>query len=257
LRPLQGDPYWPKWSAPWWHFLALVEAGRTDAVPQGFARRLLEHCAKHYVPFFPRTAAELPPGKDMRTDVMCFCALGCLLWAARRTGLSDDAMQAALPWAADFIARNQQSDGGWNCDEGVHARSSIVSTVPVLEYLAEKPALNEAERAMLDGGLDFLLELKLCRSRRTGRVLDETWLTPTFPRFYAYDIQRGLELVTRAAQRLSRPLPEDSVAEVRDLLARPLTPRCWPLDASTSGPHRVTSSFPLLDALGARRPDAQ
>jgi hypothetical protein len=52
---LEGDPYWPKWSAPWWHFLALVEMGRADAVPEGFARRLLKKCARHYLPFFPRT----------------------------------------------------------------------------------------------------------------------------------------------------------------------------------------------------------
>src|SRR5262249_22184163 len=74
---LRGAPYGPKWSAPWWHFLALVEAGRADAVPKGFARRLLEKCAQQYLPFFPR--GDLPPGKDARTDVMCFCALGCVL----------------------------------------------------------------------------------------------------------------------------------------------------------------------------------
>jgi hypothetical protein len=236
---LSGDPYWPKWSAPWWHFLALVEIGRADAVPVGFAKRLLEKCAQHYLPFFPRTAAELPPGKDARTDVMCFCALGCVLSAALRTGLSEPEVNAALPWARDFIAKNQQLDGGWNCDEGVHARSSIVSTVPVLEYLVEKP---ELERAMLDRGLTFLLELKLCRSRSTGRLLNEDWLTPAFPRFYEYDLQRGLDVATRAAKRLGRQLPPfDDVPRAGT--------RTWALGGSTRGPHGVTSSFPLLDAL--------
>lgn len=236
---LSGDPYWPKWSAPWWHFLALVEAGRADAVPRGFARRFLEKCARHYLPFFPRTPEELPAGKDAKHDVMCFCALGCVMSAALRTGLSDDEANAALPWAHDFIARNQQADGGWNCDEGVHARSSIVSTVPVLEYLVEKPQL---ERAMLERGLDFLLGLKLCRSRSTGRLLNEDWLTRAFPRFYEYDLQRGLDVAARVAQRLNRTLPafED--------VPRPGT-RNWALDRGTRGPHGVTTSFPLLDAL--------
>jgi hypothetical protein len=242
---LRGDPYWPKWSAPWWHFLALVEAGRADAVPRGFAHRLLEKCAAHYLPFFPRTPEQLPPGKDARTDVMCFCALGSVLTASLLTGLTESEIEAALPWAPAFIAQNQQGDGGWNCDEGVHARSSVVSTVPVLEYLVEKPTL---ERERLDRGLTFLLELKLCRSRTTGRLLNEDWLTRAAPRFYEYDVLRGLDVAERAAKRLGRELPD--LSDVRALV-KP-GHRNWALGQGTRGPHGVTTSFPLLDVLSQR-----
>jgi hypothetical protein len=227
---LSGDPYWPKWNAPWWHFLLLVEIGRADAVPPGFARRLLEKCARYYPPVF-----------GPRREDLCFCAAGCVLTAALKTGLSEGDVTAAWPWVFDFLKRYQQADGGWNCDEGVHARSSVVSTVPVLEFLVEKPTL---EREMMDRALTFLLELKFCRSRSTGRLLNEAWLTRARPRFYEYDVERGFDVATRAAQRLGRPAP---------VLTERLAPgtRDWVHDQSTRGPHGVTASFPLLDAVSA------
>jgi hypothetical protein len=74
---LAKDPYWPKWDSPWWHVLALKEA-RVEP-PRAAVKALVGAASGRYLRFFPKSAAELPEGKSMRTDVICFCALGSLL----------------------------------------------------------------------------------------------------------------------------------------------------------------------------------
>ena len=78
------DPYWPKWDSPWWHVLALREAGQPELVPREVLVELAEAATRHYLPFFPRPPEVLPPGKSARTDVIargsraprCVCGPG-------------------------------------------------------------------------------------------------------------------------------------------------------------------------------------
>jgi hypothetical protein len=220
LASIARDPYWPKWDSPWWHVLALREAG--VAAPPELVAALCAASERHYLTIFPRAPEALPEGKSMRTDVMCFCALGSLLCAAHGV--------ATIRWADDFIVKYQLPDGGWNCDEDSHV-SSIVSTVPVLEYLVTRPAL----RPVLDRGLQYLLERGLFRSKRTGAVIEEAWLAPALPRFYDYDALRGLTLLKRCGV----PLPAEALARVRPLRVRTRT-------FTAAEP-----SFALADALNA------
>src|SRR5512138_3218104 len=74
---LEKDPYWPKWHSPWWHLLALREAGVEP--PRDAVRAVVGAATRRYLPFIPKSEAELPPGKSLRYDVWCFCALGSLL----------------------------------------------------------------------------------------------------------------------------------------------------------------------------------
>jgi hypothetical protein len=219
------DPYWPKWDSPWWHVLALREAGQPELVPREVLVELVEAATRHYLPFFPRPPEVLPPGKDARTDVICFCALGSLLCAADRV--------ATIPWADDFIVRYQLPDGGWNCDED----SRVVSTVPVLEYLLTRPGL----MPVLERGMTYLLERGPFRSKRTGAVIDEAWLRPSLPRFYQYDVLRGLRLVARWG---GAPIPREALEHLR-----PLRVRSWPLSDEARRQHGAESSFPLCDVL--------
>jgi hypothetical protein len=159
---------------------------------------------------------------------MCFCAVGSLLCAADGV--------ATIPWADDFIVRYQLPDGGWNCDEDSRV-SSIVSTVPVLEYLLTRPGL----RPVLERGMTYLLERGLFRSKRTGAVIDEAWLHPSLPRFYQYDVLRGLRLVARWG---GAPIPREALERLR-----PLRVRSWPSSDEARREHGAESSFPLCDAL--------
>src|SRR5512142_945453 len=159
------DPYWPKWHAPWWHVLALEDAGRLDAVPEATLRALMERAREHFVPFFPRDAAELPPGKDLWLHVVCHCALATLLRLLLARGLDGE---AGIPWARGWYARYRLPDGGFNCDEQAYAkrepRSSLSSTVPPLEYLlalGDRRPLGAEEQDLLDRGAAYLLAHRL------------------------------------------------------------------------------------------------
>jgi len=206
--------------------LALREAGVEP--PRAAVKALVSAAARHYLPFFPKSAAELPPGKSMRTDVICFCALGSLLQLGE-----------PIAWADEFLTRYQQSDGGWNCDEK-SAQSSIVSTVPVLEYLVER----DPRDLRVERGMAYLFSTRLYRSRRTRQVLDREWVSPSRPRCYAYDVWRGLKLVARWSERTGQRPPREAIAEALAVVCSPVQvqPRDW------SG-HSVDSSFPLADAL--------
>ncbi|MBL8957574.1 MAG: hypothetical protein JNK82_42765 [Myxococcaceae bacterium] len=219
------DPYWPKWHSPWWHVMAVREAG--FEVPREALVALCEAAERHYLRSFPRAPEVLPPGKSPKTDVVCFCALATLLEAAEGV--------ATVSWADDFIVRYQLPDGGWNCDEHSHV-SSIVSTVPVLEYLHGRPAL----RQVAERGLEYLLWKQLFRSQRSGAVLDPAWLVPSVPRFYEYDLLRGLLLL----KRYGVPPPTEALEALNRTELR-----CWPLSAAAREGNGVESSFPLLEAL--------
>ena len=250
--------YWPKWDSPWWHVLALIEAGHVEQIPKATLLAIYAACQHDLLPFFPTSPEQLPPGTDPRIAIPCHCQLGCLLEAAPRADTLD-VVHTHLPWARDWFQRYQLPDGGWNCDEAAYTReqprSSVVSTVVVLEHLVAKPDLSETERGMLERGMQFLLELRLFRSRRTGAILDEDWLVPTLPRFYEYDLLRGLRLVAAwiklrgfRTEQLDHTLSE-AVRHVDRFFASHRAPRGWATDERTRKPHGVETTFPLLDVL--------
>jgi hypothetical protein len=260
------DPYWPKWHSPWWHVLALEEAGHLDAVPAGVLLALMERTRQHFVPSFPVDPSELPAGKDWWLDVICPGALSTLLRVLLMRGIDGE---AGIPWARGWLVRYPLPDGGFNCDEKAYARreprSSILSTLPPLEYLlalGERRALAVPELAVLDRGAAYLLAHQLVCSVRTGHVVRADWLVPSRPRFYEYDALRGLAFVVRWAERYRRPVVRRSIAVARGELGRRLWPdgdravRRWhdqqQTRLSTSpgedgwGP---VTTFPLLGAL--------
>lgn len=143
--------------------------------------------------------------------------------------------------------------------------SSMVSTLPPLEAMlgsTERPFTPE-ETAFLDAGANYLLQRRLCRSLSKGALIDESWLTPTFPRFYEYDVLRGLRFLLGWARRLSRPLPWSAIEEVVRHLHEAFTgdtvePRDWArqqltLPAVGRAPLTPASLFPLLEE--ALRPE--
>ena len=229
LAALDADPYWPKWTTPWWGFLLLVEMGLAHRVPATLVDAMATAIDGHYVRGFPLREEDLPPGatEPMRI-IICHCALGSVWRMLASCGLDVD---ERIPWFRPWVARYQLPDGGFNCDEAAYLRprphSSVVSTLPVLEALLDFGNAEEdaAVAAVLDRGAEYLIQRRLCRSlSKGGTLMDPTWLAPDFPRFYEYDVLRGLSFLASWAERRGRPLPLDAVEESLQAVHSRLSP---------------------------------
>ncbi|MDE2292311.1 MAG: hypothetical protein KGL53_09535 [Elusimicrobia bacterium] len=212
---LRRDPYWPKWDSPWWHMTLLWEMDEAARIPRRAAETLADTVSSHYLKVFPLREGELPPGADPYRHILCHCALGTAWQVLEACGIS---ASERLPWARPWLARYRLPDGGWNCDEAAYTRatprSSVVSTLPVLEVLLSLPDRTAQEEAMLDEGADYLLARSLFRSlSKGGAVIDAAWLKPAFPLFYEYDVLRGLAFLARWGRLRGRELPPASVRD--------------------------------------------
>lgn len=256
------DPYWPKWNSPWWHAVALWEIGLAHRIPTGLLTHLAETASRHYLHEFPLKEEDVPPGKDTYRDIICHCALGTLL---RLMHECDVDVMRHFSWTWEWLSRYQLPDGGYNCDEQAYSRerpvSSIVSTVPMLE------ALVELERGgfdlpvrLADGAAEHVLSHRFCRSVRTGAVLRAEWPTPLFPRFYEYDVLRGLAAVCEWMALRQAWDRRPALAEARNMMEpwfqATTSHRAQPADQFSLVPNRAggwdsgrASGFPLLSVL--------
>jgi len=216
-RSIEWDVYWPKWHAPWWHMLLLFELGEARRIPEPATRWMLDGLKALKVKTFPFSAADLPPGADIFKDSVCHCALGCIYQVLAAAGVDVD---AELPWIQQWFFRYQMADGGLNCDNGSYlvegeAPSSMVGTVAPLEamLLGDRVSPPSSARAtFVDRAGAFLIERRLLlgsRSRHNAaeREREPIWLLPCFPRFYLYDVLRGLRVLTRWAELQEAALP--------------------------------------------------
>jgi hypothetical protein len=214
---LHADPYWPKWDSPWWHMTLLYEMGLADKIPDRALDAFQSVARKHYIDVFPLKEEEIPEGCDTTRNICCFCALGTAMQIFESRGIRSDEV---MPWARSWFERYQINDGGYNCAEEVYLRdtprSSIVSTVPMLEALLKLSdrGLSDEESQFLDRGIQYLLERRLFKSlSKQDAVIDPDFLKLTFPRFYEYDVLRGLKLVTDWAIKRNKKLPWPAVEE--------------------------------------------
>jgi len=218
---IKSDPYWPKWNSSWWHMLLLHELGRTQMIPSSAIERMLSAIDSHYIHFFPFEESELPANVDATRHVACHCELGTMYQVLATYGIDVD---ARLPWIRPWFLRYQLADGGLNCDETAYIRklknSSVVSTLPALEAVLfnTQRDLSEQEVSFLNSGAKYLIERKLFRRRSTNEVIDPDWLKLTFPRFYFYDMLRGLHFLVHWADQFNTQLPIASIQETVVLL---------------------------------------
>ena len=266
LSALEQDPYWPKWTGPWWHMTLLHELGLDARIPTGIADRMSAALDTHFIHFFPFRLTDVPEGVDPYRNIICHCALGTMIQVLEGCGHD---VEGELHWAREWILRYQLPDGGLNCDEEAYVRStprsSMVSTLPPAEALllrGDRP-LNAAERRFLSGVASYLCERRLLRSvSRAGAIIDSEWLTPCFPRFYFYDVLRGLRFLAGWAKRCQEQIAWAAVSEVVIALdawfenTDELSARRTHLDRGTlaqdasGGWQRadVAATFPLLEA---------
>lgn len=224
LRSIEQDPYWPKWNSSWWHMVLLHEMGRPDLIPRKAAEALLLAMSKKYPAIY--LEKDFPAGTDPFRDVSCFCAMGTMRLVMESLGLP---FHGHLPWVRDWIIQYALPDGGLNCHPHYFAHpepaSSMVATVSVLESIIfSKLQPNSAEMRFVEKGIENLLtrELRLAypghHSNLEEKEDESDWLKLSFPRFYFYDILRGLNVVTAYSQRFKKTIPQDKIRWVQEYL---------------------------------------
>jgi len=268
LSAIALDPYWPKWDSPWWHMLLLHELGEARQIPARAAHAMAARIDR-LLHVFPIRPGDAPAGFDPHRDVACHCALGCMIPVLAACGVDVD---RALPWVKPRFVRHQMADGGLSCDEGAYlvvdeCPSSMVGTIAPFEAMLLGRDPPAEERGFLDRGARFLLGRALVFGSPTVHNAEEreaapAWRLPCFPRFYFYDVLRGLAALVRWAESTGQALPLRAVAGVAgDLVAR------FPdgivrverhahagkhtIVSGRPAPREPASSFPLLEAASA------
>lgn len=273
LASLADDSYWPKWDSPWWHMVTLYEMGEHARIPEVATRAMVAALKRLPTTTFPIQPSDLPQGVDP-WDASCHCALGCMGPLLLARGVDVD---AELPWVRGWFGRYQMADGGLNCDSDAYlikdeVASSMVGTVPPLEALLvfNRDTARDEDVTVMSKLAACMIGRGLVRGSDSKHNAEEretapTWLELTFPRFYFYDVLRGLAALVDWAVRFERPLtlaaigapiehlierfPDGAVRIGRQGFAGRTTRLRSAAGAWTRG--HPASTFPLLEAASA------
>ena len=152
-----------------------------------------------------------------------------------------------LETLADYLLREQMSDGGWNCRRPNGAtHSSVHTTISVLEglrlYELHRGRKAQAVQAAQGRGREFLLMHRLFRSDRTGEIIKPIFLRFSFPPRWHYDILRALAYF----QAVNAPSDERLGEAIAIVRSRQGEDGCWPLENNYKG-----RTYFRLERLGA------
>ncbi len=147
----------------------------------------------------------------------------------------------------DFLTGQQMNDGGFNCHSNrkgaVH--SSLHTTLSVLEGILEYSRNGYNYRTdelqkIAEESLEFILQHRLYKSDKTGKIIDEKFTRFSYPCRWRYDVMKALDYFQDA--RISYdPRMDDAL----DLLVRKRTPeKKWLLQAKHSGQTHVDMEIP-------------
>ena len=219
IRFLKSDPEFyngrcengrRKWDGAWWHMAALYEMGEVTQIPASAIARAKDLLQFHTWPTFVISTEDYPTSEadKMKMDC-CHCELAVYYMILMAFGCDLD---EELPWIREWLLKHQLPDGGLNCEPTAYThshKSSIVSTLPPLEAVlryTNRP-FTDQEAAFLDKGARYLIEHSLVCSKGSGEIIDKEWLNPCFPRFFEYDILRGMTYLVEWSERRNKPLP--------------------------------------------------
>jgi len=179
---------------------------------------------------FPIHPKDMPEGVDPYRGSPCHCQLGNVYQVFAAWGVDVD---QELPWIRPWFLRYQMADGGLNCDNEAYlvkdeVPSSMVGTIAPFEAIllhTSRPWTSEEEN-FLDKAAQFLIERKLMNGSATKhnaaaeRESAPKWLKPCFPRFYLYDVLRGLNALLIWSEKMRQPIPRESVKDVVEYLEK-------------------------------------
>lgn len=181
------------------------------------------------------------PAKTIQNSDVCIN--GMFLNYASYFGASEEDLRSVV----DFLLSEKMPDGGFNCHSNrqgaVH--SSLHTTLSVLEGILEYSRngyryriseLKEAER----NSIDFLLQHRLFRSDRTGKIIDPRMLRLSYPSRWRYDILRALDYFQSAGVHYDGRMEE----AIYILLKKQRSDGKWPLQARHPGKSHFEMEVP-------------
>ncbi|MGE7826996.1 hypothetical protein [Paenibacillus sp. NPDC093718] len=252
-----GEDTRRKWDGAWWHMAALYEMGEAKLIPESAiikAKWLLE---TQVWQTFVISADDRPTSESdkMKLDC-CHCELAVYYMILMEYGCDLD---KELPWIREWLLKHQLPDGGLNCEPEAYThskKSSMVSTLPPLEAILwhTNREFTEQEAAFLDEGARYLVEHRLVCSKQNGTVIDTEWLKPCFPRFFEYDILRGMSFLAEWSRRRNKALPVGLLVEGLERLHVFMTAKGLRIGRQVFD-HEGTwggQTFPLLEAVAGK-----
>lgn len=223
IKSLEADAYWPKWDSPWWRMLLLHEMGETKRIPEVAIKTHVATLSRMPLKIFPIHPSDMPAGINPYREYPCHCQLGNVYQVLAAWGVDVD---KDLPWIRPWLLRYQMADGGLNCDSEAYlvkdeTPSSMVGTIAAFEAIllyTPRPWTDE-EKSFIDKGAQFLIGRKLMQGSQTKHNADEQesardWLNVCFPRFYFYDVLRGLNALLIWGERTKQPVPQEAICDV-------------------------------------------
>jgi hypothetical protein len=220
---LEKDPYWPKWTAPWWHMLLLHELGLTREIPEKMVKAFIDRVNRVPLHIFPIQPEERAVDEAHARQSFCHCQVGNIYQVLFAYGIDVD---RELPWMRPWFLRYQMADGGMNCDNDAYLikgeiPSSMVGMIAPFEAVLKctPRAFTAEEKRFLDLGAQFLIERELRLGSDTDHNAEERetaplWMKTCFPRFYLYDVLRGLDALTLWAEKTGGKIPSDAILDV-------------------------------------------
>jgi hypothetical protein len=240
LLARQGaDGEWPagRWTASTWTLLLLVALGIPHGHPAG--RAPIERLLDKFVPEGASIESLLK-----RVDL---CHLG--FWLGLGAHFLDDDPRLAL--LGETVLSAQFEDGGWNCRKRNHpdtVHSSFHTTFNMLENLRIAAARGIVTRRSFAAAerraVELLLEHRLYRSDRTGKVISERFTQLTFPWHWHYTFLRGLDYL-----HLTPAISDHRLADPIDMLREKRKPNGrWSLQKRIPGTLLVEMEKPGQDS---------
>lgn len=243
-----------KWDGAWWHMSVLYEMGEVRQIPESVIAKAKHVLETQVWQTFVISVDDQPISETdkMKMDC-CHCELAVFYKILMGYGCDLD---RELPWIREWLLKHQLPDGGLNCEPDAYTysrKSSIVSTLPPLEAILwhTDREYTEQEAAFLDEGARYLMEHRLVCSKQTGNVIDKEWLKPCFPRFFEYDILRGMSYLAEWSLRRNKALPVDLLVEGLERLNSSMTAEGLRVGRQVFDPQGPWGgqTFPLLEAV--------
>jgi hypothetical protein len=192
-----GEAYYqPKWTSTHYTVLELMHLGIPPDTPG--PRRAVEQTINRYLG--EDGGLYFAGGGTVSDD----CVVGMFL----QTAVYFNAEKASLERMMDFLINRVLSDGAWNCRSARSpcTHSSVHTTISCLEafrlFRNSHPSYRPAAvKNTMSSAEEFLLKHQLCKSHRSGEIMDSRMLKLSWPTRWYFDILRGLEYFADSGRR--------------------------------------------------------